>query len=70
MESAAALGLYDGDASNFCRFEDAEGAVKSGKLLLELWGGHPNLKHVGAFASIEEKVNAVKEILNGIISRV
>src|SRR5689334_16268192 len=23
MESAAALGLYDGDSSNFCRFEDA-----------------------------------------------
>jgi hypothetical protein len=27
MESAAALGLYDGDASNFCRFEDAPAAI-------------------------------------------
>src|SRR5215471_15957763 len=30
MESAAALGqkFYDGDASNFCRFEDALGAIE------------------------------------------
>jgi predicted ATPase len=63
MESAAALGLYDGDASNTCRFEDAQGAIESGKLLLKLWGGHPNLKHVGAFANLEEKIVAVKETL-------
>jgi predicted ATPase len=63
MESAAALGLYDGDESNFCRFEDAEGAIRSGKLLLELWGAHPDLKHVGAFTSLEEKIRAVEEIL-------
>jgi predicted ATPase len=63
MESAAALGLYDGDESNFCRFEDAGAAIKSGKVLLELWGTHLNLKHVGAFSSLEEKVSAVKEIL-------
>src|SRR5947208_10796484 len=53
MESAAALGMYDGDASNFCRFEDAPAAIESGKLLLKLWGGHPNLKHVGAFANVK-----------------
>src|SRR3954469_8530214 len=65
MESAAALGstFYDGDASNFCRFEDAQGAVESGKLLVKLWGGHRNLKHVGAFADFEEKIAAVKEVL-------
>src|SRR3954468_8863445 len=61
MESCAALGLYDGDASNFCRFEDAVGAIQSGKLLLKLWGGHPNLKHVGAFASLDDKIAAVSE---------
>jgi predicted ATPase len=63
LETAAALGLYDGDASNFCRFEDPAAAVESGKLLLKLWGGHPNLKHVGAFASVEDKVAAVREVL-------
>jgi predicted ATPase len=63
MESAAALGLYDGAQSNFCRFEDAAAAVASGKLLLELWSGHPNLKHVGAFANLDDKVAAVEELL-------
>ena len=65
MESCAALGLYDGDASNACRFEDAAGAVQSGRLLLQLWAGHPNLKHVGAFVSLEHKLDAVVELLAG-----
>lgn len=63
MESCAALGLYDGDASNTCRFEDAPAAVESGKLLRRLWGGHPQLKHVGAFTSLEDKIAAVEEII-------
>jgi predicted ATPase len=65
METAATLGLYDGDASNVCRFEDAPAAVASGKVLLNLWGGHSNLRHVGAFASISDKVAAVEEVLVG-----
>ena len=70
MESAAALGVdfYDGDSSNSCRFEDATGAIASGKLLLNLWGGHTQLKHVGAFADIEEKIAAVREVLDSITS--
>jgi len=64
LESVAALGLYDGDASNACRFEDAAGAIESGKLLARLWRGHRNLKHIGAFASIEEKIGAVMKVLN------
>jgi predicted ATPase len=68
METAAALGLYDGDASNACRFEDAPGAVASGKLLRDLWGGHPHLMHVGAFANVDDKVRAVEEIL-GMVDR-
>src|SRR3954452_22879758 len=32
MQTCAAVGAYDGDASNSCRFEDAEGAVASGEL--------------------------------------
>jgi predicted ATPase len=66
MESAAALGLYDGDASNFCRFEDAEGAIASGKKLLQLWEGHPKLRHVGAFASLDDKVAAVSEVVHSL----
>jgi predicted ATPase len=63
LETAAALGLYDGDQSNVCRFEDAPGAIASGKLLLELWGAHPHLRHVGAFTNIGDKVAAVGEIV-------
>lgn len=63
MESCATLGIYDGDQSNACRFEDPAGAVESGKLLLKLWGSHPNLKHVGAFADLSDKISAVEEIL-------
>ena len=68
MESAAALGyqFYDGDSSNFCRFEDAQSAIESGKLLLNLWGGHPNLRHVGAFTALEEKIDAVREHLKAL----
>ncbi len=68
METAAALGLYDGDASNSCRFEDAPAAVASGKMLLQLWGGHPHIIHVGAFANVEDKITAVEEIL-GMVDR-
>jgi predicted ATPase len=64
METSAALGVYDGQGSNPCRSEDAVEAVESGKRLLELWKNHPNLKHVGVFSSIEEKIRAVGELLN------
>ena len=64
LETAAALGLYDGDTSNPCRFEDPAAAVQSGKLLLQLWSPHKNLRHVGAFAALEDKLAAVREILD------
>lgn len=63
LETAATLGIYDGSASNACRFEDPAGAVASGKRLLELWGSHPHLKHVGAFADFADKLAAVREVL-------
>ena len=63
METAAALGIYDGTASNACRFEDAPAAVASGKALLSLWSGHPKLLHVGAFATLDDKLAAVRELL-------
>jgi hypothetical protein len=66
LETAAALGLYDGDSSNACRFEDPAAAVLSGKLLLQLWSPHQNLRHVGAFAELNDKLAAVREILSAL----
>ena len=70
LETCAALGagMYDGDASNACRFEDAPAAVAAGQRLLALWRDHPNLKHVGAFAVLDEKVQAVSELIELISS--
>ncbi len=56
LESGAALGLYDGDASNACRFEDAAGAIASGKLLERLWGSHREFRYVNACGTLEEKI--------------
>lgn len=61
LQTAAALDLYDGDASNFCRFENAPAAIASGELLLRLWGGHRRLRVVKAFANLDEKVAAVRQ---------
>ncbi|MBC7784203.1 MAG: ATP-binding protein [Burkholderiales bacterium] len=63
LETAAALGIYDGSASNPVRFESPAAAVESGRVLLALWGDHPHLHHVGAFVSLEDKIAAVLEIL-------
>ncbi|MDB5325513.1 MAG: hypothetical protein JWM57_1082 [Phycisphaerales bacterium] len=67
LETAAALGIYDGAASNEVRFEDAATAVESGRKLLRLWHDHPNLHHVGAFVSVEDKISAVVEVITGLI---
>src|SRR5215212_11170893 len=63
MQTAAAVGAYDGHSSNPCRFEDAEAAIASGNLLKALWAAHPNLLEVGAFARLEEKIEAVGRLL-------
>ena len=63
LETAAALGMYDGAASNTVRFEDAGAAIESGKRLLGLYQSHSNLKHVGAFVELEDKIRAVLESL-------
>jgi len=63
LETAAALGIYDGDASNAVRFEDAAGAVASGHQLLRLWQDHPRLHHVGAFVDLADKIAAVVELM-------
>jgi predicted ATPase len=63
LETSAALGIYDHDASNFCRFEDPQGAIRSGDLLKTLWRGHPSLEFVGAFHNLDDKIAAVESLL-------
>jgi len=63
LQTSAALGLYDGDDSNFCRFEDADGAIASDNLLEALWRAHPRLLKVSACATLEDKVNRVRSRL-------
>jgi predicted ATPase len=63
MQTAAAVGTYDGDASNTCRFEDADAAIASGNLLAMLWSGHPHMMRVDAFADLDEKVHVVQRLL-------
>ncbi len=60
LETTAAIGLYDGDESNFCRFEDPAAAIASGELLKQLWSGHPRLHFVPAYEKLEEKISAVR----------
>jgi predicted ATPase len=63
MQTTAALGLYDGDTSNTCRFEDAPAAIRSGEFLLHLWQEHPHLHHVGAFVHLQDKFTTVHQLL-------
>jgi hypothetical protein len=63
MQTCAAVGAYDGDVSNTCRFEDADAAIASGNLLAMLWSGHPQLIKVDAFTNLDEKVREVKRHL-------
>jgi predicted ATPase len=66
LESCAALGLYDADASNAVRFEDAAGAIASGELLKRLWARHPRLRFVPACAELDQKVAAVLRELDAL----
>ena len=64
MQTGAALGHYDGDASNACRFEDTAAAIESGQLLMRLWGGHARLIQVHAYPTIADKIDAVSRVLD------
>ncbi len=63
LDTAAALGLYDGDTSNFCRFEDAEAAIAAGNLLRQLYADHPRMTEVPAMINLEDKIAAVEAII-------
>jgi predicted ATPase len=67
LQSAAALGIYDGDASNECRFEDAQAAIASGLKLVELWGNHQSFQQINAHADLEKKVDAVLAALDTLL---
>jgi hypothetical protein len=64
LETCAVLNLYDGTGSNFCRFEDAQGAIRSGELLKQLWSDHPRLQLVSAYGNLEDKVVAVRAAID------
>ena len=64
LQTGAALGHYDGDASNACRFEDDAAAIESGLLLSRLWGGHSCIRHVGAYPTIGAKIEAVRAVID------
>src|SRR5688500_9295458 len=68
LESAAALGshLYDGEASNAARFEDAAAALESGRVLERLWSGHPRLLRIPATTDLDEKIHAVAQAVREI----
>ncbi len=66
LETAAALGLYDGEASNAVRFEQADAAVASGRVLARLWEGHPRFSRVGAYPTLAAKADAVDRAVAGL----
>jgi predicted ATPase len=63
LQTSAAIGLYDRESSNPCRFEASETAIASGEILKQLWSSHPRLHLVDAYPSLVSKVAAVAEIL-------
>jgi len=63
LETCATLGIYDGAASNFCRFEDPAAAIRSSDVLKQLWRGHPRQRYVEAFVTFEQKLDAVRQVL-------
>ena len=68
MESAAALGIYDGCRSNPCRFEDPTAAVATGQRLHHVWAGHPALHQIQAYPSIDQKIARVRAALEQVLS--
>ena len=67
LESCAAVGAYDGHASNPCRFEDAQMAIETGDALAALWAPHPRFTRVPASPTIEEKVARVRRSVEDVL---
>ena len=69
LETCAVLGLYDGDDSNFCRFEDAAAAVRSSEFLKTLWAAHPRVVYVDSYEQLDNKIAAVRSSLAELIGQ-
>jgi predicted ATPase len=63
LQTCAAIGAYDGDASNACRHEDARAAIERGERVLTVWRDHPRLHEVQAFPTFDDKIRAVENVL-------
>lgn len=63
LETAAAIGIYDGDASNQVRFEGAAEAIENARRLAALWAGHEKVSLVRAEHDLERKIDAVERIV-------
>jgi predicted ATPase len=63
LESAAAIGVYDGDASNPVRFEDADAALENAKLLARLWSTHPHVTQIPAAKNFGHKLAQVESLV-------
>jgi predicted ATPase len=68
LETAAAIGIYDGRASNEIRFEGAKEAIENAKVLAALWAAHPRTHLVPATPKLETKIAAVEEIVLATIA--
>lgn len=68
LETAAALGLYDHDASNAIRFEDAAGAIAAGETQAILWQEHPRVVRVAARELFEQKVADVTDAVRKLLA--
>jgi predicted ATPase len=67
LETSAAIGLYDGDASNQVRFEDAPAAMENARLLERLWSGHARVHAVRAETDLTKKIDAVAALVYAIV---
>ncbi len=63
LQSAAAIGIYDGSESNSVRFENAAEAIASSEALEAAWGGHSRLTRVAATQLLADKIVRVSELV-------
>ena len=68
MQSGAALGVYDGSASNAIRWEDAKAAIEAGERLKRVWGAHPRFYFVPAHAELADKAAEVSGLIDRLLN--
>ncbi len=69
LQTAAHLGIYDGDASNNVRFEDSAGAIANEKLLTSLWSDHADLVIIPAMINLHDKLDAALSAVETALDR-